>query len=251
MPDVAALVGRAREPIVVADDGGIRYLILNRPEARNALTRAMRADFAGLLAAADADDRIEAVVLTGAGGCFSAGVDTKDGMGSEPPVEPNPGAALRRMAKPVIAAIDGPCVTGALEMALSCSLAVATPAARFADTHVRVGLFPRWGGGTLLSNAIGAARARYMMLTGAFVDAQTALAWGIAGEIVPAAALLDRAAELAGAMAANARANPLAYALVARMLDSIDASTPAERIERDLLARFDESRATNRSRSIA
>ena len=74
---------------------------------------------------ADADPAIDALVLTGAGRCFSGGVDLKDRVPGAPPVEPNPGVALRALAKPVIAAIDGPCITGALEMALSCSFAIA------------------------------------------------------------------------------------------------------------------------------
>ncbi len=222
--------------IVTTDHGTVRAVTLNRPQARNALTRAMRAEFAALLAEADADDAVEAVVLTGADHVFSAGVDLKDRVPGAPPVEPNPGVALRALVKPVIAAVDGYCITGALEMALSCDFIVATPQARFADTHCKVGLFPRWGGGGLLTGAIGARRARQMMLAGTMIDAPTALAWGLVNEIVPADTLLPRAIELAAAMAAQARACPLAYTLHAEMLDS---SHPAT-IEIDLLRRFDQ-----------
>ncbi|HZU65021.1 MAG TPA: enoyl-CoA hydratase-related protein, partial [Novosphingobium sp.] len=74
----ADLLAGADSPLVIADRGGLRFVLLNRPAARNALTRAMRADFARLLAEAEADDSVTALVLTGAGGCFSAGVDLKD-----------------------------------------------------------------------------------------------------------------------------------------------------------------------------
>jgi enoyl-CoA hydratase len=242
MPDAASLVAGSADPIVVADERGVRFVILNRPDARNALTRTMRADFARLLVESGADDTVSGLVLTGTGGTFSAGVDLKDRIPGAPPVEPNPGVALRSLAKPVVAAIDGACVTGALEMALSCNFAIATPQARFADTHCKVGLFPRWGGGALLTGAIGTRRARQMMLTGGFIDADTALGWGLINEIVPANALLARAATLVGAMAAQARANPLPYRLHAAMLRDIETGTPAAATERAALDDFDRER---------
>lgn len=235
-----SLLDGSTEPIVVADRERVRFVILNRPAARNALTRAMRADFARLLALADADPAIDTLILTGAGRCFSGGVDLKDRVPGAPPVEPNPGVALRALAKPVIAAIDGPCITGALEMALSCSFAIATPEARFADTHCTVGLFPRWGGGQLLTSAIGVRRARQMMLAGSMIDAPTALAWGLVNELVPQPALLQRAGDLATAIAQRVRQQPLSCALHREMLDAVDAMADAATIERALLARFDE-----------
>lgn len=239
MPEVTSIVAGSADPIVIANAEGVRFIILNRPAARNALTRAMRADFALILAEADADPRVTALVLTGAGGCFSAGVDLKDRVPGAPPVEPNPGVALRSLSKPIVAAIDGPCVTGALEMALSCAFSIATPEARFADTHCKVGLFPRWGGGAMLTSAIGVRRARQMMLTGNFIDATGALAWGLINEIVSAENLLDRAAELARAMAAQAAAQPRTFALHSEMLRRVDAAGDAGAIERRLLATFD------------
>ncbi|PTR12572.1 MULTISPECIES: enoyl-CoA hydratase-related protein [unclassified Novosphingobium] len=242
MTEIADLLAGSVEPLVIADRGRIRFLVLNRPAARNALTRAMRADFARLLAEADVSADIDALVLTGAGGCFSGGVDLKDRIPGAPPVEPNPGVALRRLAKPTIAAIDGPCITGALEMALSCDIAIATPEARFADTHCKVGLFPRWGGGTLLTSAIGVRRARQMMLTGAMVDASTALAWGLINELIATPQLLDRAAELARAMAERALLQPLSFDLHTTMLDRMAAADAASQIETEMLDRFDRAR---------
>jgi len=242
VPTADDLVAGSSDPLVVADRDGIRFVIFNRPSARNALNRSMRADFAVLLARADADEAVKALVVTGAARCFSAGVDLKDRPPGAPPVEPNPGAALRAFAKPVVAAVDGFCITGALEIALSCAFVVATPDARFADTHCRNGLFPRWGGGRLLTGAIGARRARQMMLAGTLIDSPTALAWGLVNEIVPTASLLRRAGELAAAMAEQARQQPLAYALHAAMLDAIDSAGTAADIERAMLDRFDHSR---------
>lgn len=187
----------------VDDVDGTRILTIDRPEARNALTAAMRRDLAAILADADTDDAVDVVVLTGADPAFSAGVDLKERLaGDAPPprVRPNPGEALRAMATPVVCAVNGTCVTGALEMALSCTFVVASERARFADTHAKVGLLPGWGLSALLPAAVGVRWARQMTVTGGFVDAATALRIGLVNEVVPHDALLPRALELAAAV---------------------------------------------------
>jgi enoyl-CoA hydratase len=233
------IIGDHEEPIVVADEGTVRFIVLNRPDARNAMTRSMRVQFPQILAEADASPEIEAVVLTGAGGAFSAGVDLKDHVPGAPRPPLDPAEALRRLAKPVIAAIDGPCITGALEMALSCDFAIATPAARFADTHCKVGMFPRWGGGTLLTSVVGVRRARQLMLTGSLIDAPHALAWGLINEIVPAPELLQRATELAQSMAGLRRTHPTTVGLHMEMLDRLAMPDASRAIELAMLDRFD------------
>lgn len=186
------------EQIIVRDEGAVRLLIFNRPEARNALSRAMRRRLALLLAEADGDSSVGCIVLAGADGVFTAGSDIRESRAQPGPiVRPHPGEAIRAITKPVIAAVDGPCVTGGLEIALSCSFVIASDRATFADTHAKIGIFPAWGQTVLLPHAIGTRRARQMMLTGAFIDAATACAWGIANEVVPADTLLDRCLELA------------------------------------------------------
>jgi enoyl-CoA hydratase len=198
MTDICELVGASSEPLHSVTLGSTRLIILNRPAARNALTRQMRRDFPALIAAADQDEAIAAIILTGMHPAFSAGVDLKErAAGLQPPIKPNPGEVLRAARKPVIAAVNGACVTGALEMALSCSFIVASSEARFADTHARVGIVPRWGQTALLPDAIGARRARQMMLTGSLIDAVVAHEWGLVNEVVPHALLLDRCLELA------------------------------------------------------
>jgi len=230
------------QPILVEDSQGVRTVTLNRPAARNAMTRAMRADFARIMAEASQDPLIGAVILTGAGGCFSAGVDLKDRPAGAAPVKPDPASALRALGKPVIAAIDGPCLTGALEMALSCTIVLATPAARFADTHCKVGFFPRWGGGALLTRTIGVHRAAQLMLTGEQIDAQTALAWGLVNEIVEPATLLARARELATTMTTRASARPLAFDLHMQFLRDVAAGKDAVSSEAAILGLFDDAR---------
>jgi enoyl-CoA hydratase len=93
-------------------------------------------------------------------------------------------------------------VTGALELALSCSFIIASDRARFADTHAKRGLFPAWGLSALLPSAIGVRRARQMSLTGDFIDAQTAYEWGLVNELTTPERLLGRALELSEAIQA-------------------------------------------------
>lgn len=228
MTTVAELVGASGEPFVIADRGPARIIVINRPAARNALTRQMRRDFPAIIAAADSDDSVSAVILTGMDPAFSSGVDLKErGRDTRaPPIKPNPGEVLRAARKPVIAAINGPCVTGALEIALSCSFMIASPQARFADTHARVGIVPRWGQTALLPNAIGARRAKQMMLTGAFIDAKSALEWGLINEITHD--LLDRCLELAEQIAGGHRES---VAMQLRAWRDADAASLASGLE--------------------
>lgn len=229
MNRIAELVGTCTEPLLSVRQGSSLLLIINRPAARNAMTRQMRRDFPALVAAADADESVAAVILTGADPAFSAGVDLKErGAGAEPPVTPHPGEVLRATRKPIIAAVNGACVTGALEMALSCSFIIASSKARFADTHSRVGLVPRWGQTALLPSAIGFRRARQMMLTGEFIDADTALAWGLANEVVEHDRLIDRCLALAEQIAG---ASPISLDLQMRASQATAAAALAAGLE--------------------
>jgi enoyl-CoA hydratase len=239
MSRISELIGTSTEPLLSIREGATLLLIINRPGARNALTRQMRRDFPALVAAADADDSVAALIVTGADPAFSAGVDLKErAAGAEPPVIPHPGDVLRAVRKPVIAAINGPCVTGALEMALSCSFMIASSQARFADTHARVGLVPRWGQTALLPSAIGFRRARQMMLTGEFIDAGTALAWGLVNEVVDHTHLLDRCLAL-GDQIARASASSVSLQMRASRATAAAAMAPGLEAERESLAAWD------------
>ena len=213
---IGELLAGSGDPFVVADRGSVRFIIINRPDARNALTRQMRRDFPALIAAGETAEGIGAIVLTGAPPAFGAGVDLKERAreAAAVPIRPNPGEVLRAAAKPVIAAVNGACATGALEMALSCSFIIAADDARFADTHAKVGLMPRWGQLHLLPRAIGVRRARQMMATGEYIDAPTALAWGLVNETVVGEQLLERCAAI-GAAIAGAHTRCLATCLAA------------------------------------
>jgi enoyl-CoA hydratase len=103
--------------------------------------------------------------------------------------------------KPVLAAINGAAITGGLELALACDILLASTKARFADTHVRVGVIPGWGLSQRLSRLIGVSRAKEMSLSGRMIDAQTALAWGLVNRVVAPEDLLPAARALAAEIA--------------------------------------------------
>lgn len=196
----------------------VRTLTFDRPEAKNALTIAMRRDLATLLGEADAAPEVDVVLLTGADPAFCAGVDLKELRATRPAeLPPNPGVVLRAMTKPVLCAVNGVCVTGGLELVLNASFVVASERARFADRHARFGLVPAWGLSALLPAAVGVRRAREMSLTGRLVDAADALRWGLVNHVVPHAELLPFARGLAAdVIAGDQRANRALLGLYAR-----------------------------------
>jgi enoyl-CoA hydratase len=174
--------------LLVDDADGVRTITINRPEVKNALTAAMRAELCALIDAADADDSVRAVIVTAVDPVFSAGVDFKEvasGSGTGSAAAKNPGAALRATSTPVVCAVNGACVTGALEIALSCTFVVASERARFADTHARLGVVAAWGLTALLPRAVGVRKAAELSITGNFVDAAEALRIGLVNHVVP------------------------------------------------------------------
>jgi enoyl-CoA hydratase len=189
----------------VTDRTGIRQITIDRPDAKNALNTAMRHELCALLAEADAAPDIRVVILTGADPVFTAGVDFKDVTGGFDPFDAqfqvNPGRMLRAMRTPVICAVNGACVSGGLEIALSCSFIVASDRARFADTHARLNAVPTWGLTALLPRAVGLRKAREMSMTGNFVAADEALRIGLVNQIVAHDDLLDTVRTIAGQVA--------------------------------------------------
>lgn len=171
----------------------IATITLNRPDARNALSAEARAALPREVLRAEADDAVDVVILTGADPAFCAGLDLKELGAGELDLGADPGdaapAAARRgplpdIDKPIIGAINGVAVTGGFELALACDFLVASELARFADTHARVGVQPGWGLTVLLPEAVGVRRAKELSATGNFLDARTALEWGLVNHVV-------------------------------------------------------------------
>ncbi|MEO5840151.1 MAG: enoyl-CoA hydratase [Acidimicrobiales bacterium] len=180
----------------VAD--GVAVLTLNRPEARNALSPELIARLQQTCAECDGRDDVAAMVLIGADPAFCGGIDLKrlaaGTSGAIGLIGDTPFPAHR---KPIIGAINGAAVTGGLELALACDFLIASERARFADTHARVGVMPGWGLTVALPQAVGLRRAKQMSFTGNYVDAPTALSWGLVNEVVAHEQLLSRARQLA------------------------------------------------------
>jgi enoyl-CoA hydratase len=178
---------------------GIATVTLNRPHVRNALSHDLRAQLGETVSELDADASVGAIVLTGAGSAFCAGVDIRELESGTPP--PTPIGPLTHpfvtSTTPLIGAVNGAAYTGGLELALACHFLIASERASFADTHARLGLMPGWGLTVLLTDAIGARRARQMSVTCEPVDAHTALSWGLVNRVVDHALLLESCTAIA------------------------------------------------------
>ena len=191
------------EPLVlIADHGAVRVLTLNRPAARNALSRDLIKAAYTALTEVDADEAVRAVVLTGADPAFCAGVGLqegqRDGLGYfEEFRSQSCIAATGKMRTPIIGAINGAVFTGGLEMALGCDFLIASERAVFADTHARVGILPGGGMTARFPQLVGLAMARRLSMTGEVVDAARAEKIGLVTEVVAHERLVDRAVELA------------------------------------------------------
>ncbi len=185
------------ELVTIVTDGAVRVLGLNRPEAHNALSLALQSELAAALHAADDDETVSCVVLTGADPAFCAGLDLKElGRGVAPATlsqHDSPFTALASMRTPTIGAINGACATGGLELALTCDFLVASERARFGDTHARVGFTPAGGMSVLLPQTVGLRMAREMSFTGNFIDAAEAHRLGLVNHVVPHEQLLATA----------------------------------------------------------
>jgi len=191
------------EPVLRVDqDGEVAVVTLNRPEAMNALSRALLEALARAFEALQRDPDTAVVVLTGAGRAFCAGFDLKElasestgGIGGVDTM-----AAVRAFEGPIIGAINGHAITGGFELALACDVLIASTAARFADTHARVGILPGWGLSQILPRLIGVPRAKEISLTGNFVTAEQAEAWGLVNRVVAPEDLLPSCRALAADM---------------------------------------------------
>jgi crotonobetainyl-CoA hydratase len=214
----------APQDLLVEDVGSVRVLTLNRPQALNAISRPLGHALIEQFFAADADPDVRVVVLTGAGDrAFSAGGDLKERVSAEETPEARARFAHdlleRRRSTLSIAAVNGLAYGGGLELVLTCDFAIATPDARFALPEATRGILASGGGIVRLPQVIGRQRALRLAATGESIDAETALAWGIVSEVVPAADLRAAALGLADRLAAGA---PLAVEATRRIMLALE-----------------------------
>jgi enoyl-CoA hydratase/carnithine racemase len=207
------------EPFLkIERDGAVVVATLNRPEQRNAISETAHSEeIAAFCAEMTRDAGVRAIVLTGAGSAFCAGGNVKHmreraGMFAGSPYAQRNGyrtgiqlipTALYELEVPVIAAINGPAIGAGLDLACMCDIRIAAERAIFAESFVKLGIVPGDGGAWLLPRAIGMARASQMTLTGETIDAATALTYGLVSEVLAPERLMERALQLAGAIAAN------------------------------------------------
>jgi len=216
---------------------GVMLLTLNRPAQRNAIDLALLDALNDAFERFRAEQRWRTAVLTGAPPAFCAGLDLKTFSAPNSP-RPRVTALIRSipsLGKPIIAAVGGAAYTGGLEIALSCDFILASEAARFADTHAKIGALSGSGMGSRLPHAVGTRFARQMMLSCQPIDAATALRVGLVNEMLPADALLTRAIEVAAAIAAH---DPGLIRISKDVLDRGSETTLGEatRIEAEALA---------------
>jgi 2-(1,2-epoxy-1,2-dihydrophenyl)acetyl-CoA isomerase len=190
-------------------DGGVLTITLNRPDVLNAFNAAMHEALRAALEEA-ADDAVRAVVLTGAGRGFCVGQDLTEfrespgDIGSRLRENYHPNVlAIRRLEKPVLAAVNGAAAGAGLSIACACDLRIAADSASFVPAFINIGLVPDSGGTYFITRLLGYARAFEWMTSGRKVTAAEAHAWGLVSEVVAADELAGRAAELAAEYAAR------------------------------------------------
>ena len=196
------------ELVLREDREGLCILTLNRPEALNALSPNLFVELRRHVdTIAEQTETVGCVILCGKGRSFSAGNDLKAIQSGERAPSRHFQAetleAIEGLPQPVIAAVQGHCYTGSLELALACDLLVAADDAHFADTHGKWGMSPTWGMTQRLPRRVGLLNAREMMFSGRVVGGEEAVTLGLANRCVPRDRLMDAACEMARSFLEN------------------------------------------------
>ena len=210
----------------VERDGRTLVVTMDRPQARNAIDRAMALEVAAALDLLDGDPGLTVGVLTGAGGTFSSGMDLKAFLatGDRPEVEGRglAGLTLTPPDKPLVAAVEGYALAGGCELALACDLVVAADDALFGLPEVKRGLIAGSGGLLRLPRRIPPAIAMEHALTGEPLSSTEAYRWGLVNRLTPPGGALEGALRLAAAIAAN---GPVAVRATKRLVTGTTDST--------------------------
>ena len=233
----------SKEGSFLAPEPNVAVLKLNRPEALNAFNEQLLDDIEAALKEIEQDDSIRAVIITAEGEkAFSAGADLKQAQSITPEEAITQATAMiekgqrlfkyiEDFPKPIICAINGLALAGGLEIAMACDLRIASKEAKVSNTEVSLGLIPAWGGSTRLPRLVGLAKAKEIILTGAWLTADQAAEIGLVNKVVPPDELQSQAMFMAQKLADNA---PIAMRLVKQVLNKtldqdIEASYALER----------------------
>jgi len=207
--------------ILVETRGHVGLIILNRPQALNALNNQLMLEVMGALEAFDKDDNIGAMVITGSDKTFAAGADIKE-MADKNTLQMMDAdhiavfGRIRTLQKPIIAAVSGWALGGGCEIALSCDMIIASDSAKFGQPEINIGVIPGAGGTQRLVRAVGKALAMEMILNNRTLTAEEALYYGLVNRVVPVGDYLNVAILLADEIAARA---PVAVRAAKRLIN--------------------------------
>jgi enoyl-CoA hydratase len=207
--------------VVVEREGAVGVVLMNRPEALNALSGELMDAVVGALEALDGDEAIRCIVLGGNERAFAAGADVGE-LAASSPIELYENRrigrwdAIRALRTPLVAAVSGYCLGGGCELAMACDLIVASETAQFGQPEINLGVLPGAGGTQRLTHAVGKALAMDVILTGRFLSAGEALRTGLVARVVPREAWLDEAKRVARAIASK---SPISVRLAKEAVD--------------------------------
>ncbi|OFX16110.1 enoyl-CoA hydratase [archaeon RBG_16_50_20] len=194
--------------ILITKEGPIGIAQLNRPKVLNALNSETMIELVNAFEEFDKDQSVNVIILTGGQNVFAAGADLKE-MAQATPVDLVLGRRfelwdrIRKISKPIIAAVSGYCLGGGNELAMNCDIIIASETATFGQPEVNVGIMPGAGGTQRLTRAVGKYRSMEMILTGKSISAEEALRIGLVNKIVPVESLMDEAKKIASEIASK------------------------------------------------
>jgi enoyl-CoA hydratase len=192
--------------ILVETRGRVGLIRLNRPQALNALNKALMAELTQAIEAFDADEKIGCMLIAGSDKAFAAGADIKE-MADKSFIDAYLGDfvsnwnAAAHSRKPIVAAVAGFALGGGCELAMQCDIVIAADTAKFGQPEIKLGVVPGIGGTQRLALAVGKAKAMDLILTGRMMDAAEAEKSGLVARVVPAASLMDEAMKVAETVA--------------------------------------------------
>ena len=194
--------------ILVSKEGNVGILHLNRPKVLNALNSELMVELVSALEELDKDQSVHSMILTGGEDVFAAGADLRE-MVEATPVDLVLGRRfelwdrIRKISKPIIAAVSGYCLGGGNELAMNCDIIIASETAIFGQPEVNVGIMPGAGGTQRLTRAVGKYKAMEMILTGKPISAEEAWRAGLVNRVVPKESLMDEAMKIANEIASK------------------------------------------------
>jgi enoyl-CoA hydratase len=198
----------AYQNILVSRDREIGIVQLNRPKVLNALNFELMAELVSALEELDRDQSVDVIILTGSSSAFAAGADLRE-MAEATPVSLVLGRRfelwdrMRKISKPIIAAVNGYCLGGGNELAMNCDIIIASETATFGQPEVNVGIMPGAGGTQRLPRAVGKYKAMEMILTGKPISAEEAYRVGLVNRVVPPESLIEEAKRIANEIASK------------------------------------------------